>query len=305
MKIQLTSLKKLFQVAFLTGGFALFAGNAMAAPQDHLGVENAHIQAKGQALMAKGHASIVKEARTAQINLIKAMRAIAQKNYPAAQSFLKTADNQLGILLKKNPSMSEALIDTNITMSDFVGSLKGLKSNIAQAKKALEDGQVQQARAILMPLSSQLELTSEYLPLKTYPQQIKLAEKQLKAHHPKKALTTLSVTLNTVLVKQAVVSIPLLNAQTDILTAQTLYQEDPKKNQKQVLSFLKQAKENLQLNTLLGYPGGKQVQVELKKVTEKVTGGSKIAHLFDTLSNKAHALDQEIISKAISLKHSL
>jgi len=286
--------------ATLLGGGLLYANTQAPATVKEINakaVSNVTNQAKNhpQKLVQEALFSL-KEAHEALLALDKGKSEDARKKLESALGKLE------GILaLKESPKLLP--IDNIIEVHEYIGTPEQIQAQLKEAVVLLKKHQVQEARAILMPLESEIDITVVSLPLVTYPDALKLALKYLHAGENAKAKEVLLTALSTFSRVTEVLPIPLLRA-TDLIASAS---EIAKKDKAQALKYLDGADESLKMAELLGYVSRstttyKALHEALNSVKKEVAGENKAEKIFAHLSEMLKEFKSKIFSQSDNTK---
>lgn len=263
-------------------GTALASDNAKTGASVH---EQEQVNETAAQAMLKEQQGLVDEAMTANMDIFQAVISLSKNDKDGAYKALSDASGKLDVVLSRDPHMKHVPIAVRVTTRDLESGPDAVKTTLAKARKALDAGQVQDVRALLKPLTSEIRITTDYLPMDTYPAEIKTATREIQAGHSHEAARRLVATLATVGSDEKVIPLPPLKAETDVQEAEDLIQADKVKNKQAALDLLTQAKAQLEVGKLLGYGSYKDISKEMDSVKEKITGGSWDQHLFDRVKS--------------------
>ncbi len=243
--------------------------------------------------------NINKEAREALKKVFEARQMIPQGQEREAIDALKEASKKFNEVLIAEPDLKKAAITSDMQFAQTNDSLKLIRSKISMAEKLLNQGKVQDARAILLPLVDEAVIQTTYLPMGTYPKTIKLAIKKLLDADKPGAIKTLDTGFGTIVKEQAVIPLSLLRAEAMITAASEL---DRKKDKKDVLELLKSASEQLQLATLLGYTNKASdiyfdLSTQIEALKKEVTADNVVERLYDKLKTSMEKLIKHHLDK--------
>jgi hypothetical protein len=197
---------------------------------------------------------------------------------------LQSATGKFEVAVSLDNDLAFAPVESSIQTYILVASSDEVERELAFIKDLIEDGKVQEARRLLMPLRSEVVVQTASLPMATYPDAIKDATKQLSDGTVEKAKKTLETAMDTIVVDEEIIAIPLITAKNEIEKASKM--DKDKKNK--VLEKLKLAKEQLKLASVLGYlsDDGKlhdDLQGQIEKIEKEVNGKNKAEKLYDKL----------------------
>ncbi|NDU91304.1 MAG: YfdX family protein [Ferrovum sp.] len=256
--------------------------------------EQGHVSEESVKALLKQREALVKEAVVANEEMLQAIASLEKGDKEAAYKLLADASGKLDVALARDPHLKQMPISVRVSTTDLASKPSEIKHVLSQAKSQLSDGQVQAAKKLLRPLTSEIRVTTESLPMETYPGQIKLASKEIQEGKSSEAAQRLADTLGSIATEEKVIPLPPLKAEMDVEEAEVLIQQDKTKNRDQVLGLLNQAKQQLEVGKLLGYGNYKDIGNEMEAVKSKITGGSWDTKMFDRLKNLLHEAKSKI-----------
>jgi len=224
-------------------------------------------------------------------NTIMALRALRTNNKAAAKQAFESATKSFDAALKKNPQLDLVPVDERITVNDFTGDAKLVKHIIDASISLLKDHDTQAARAMLLPLEDQMTISTQYLPMKLYPEATKQAQKDLAKGDTKAAFGDIVTALNSIVVKSVIIPIPLLTAQDMVAEASKL----GKKDKKTALTLLSSAQDELEKAVLLGYTKKhskiyKSLDAEIKSIKHAIDGGNSVVKMYEHIKHSFESL---------------
>ncbi len=259
---------------------------------------NNKVQIRAQKEIQKQMSKFVKEAVVTLNQTGTALKDLQAKKIKAAQIALRTADKNVTVLLKKQPELGLVPVDVSVQTQDLVTGINQVNQITKLAKEAMNAGNYQAAAVLLNQLKSEVDLSVVNLPLGTFPQGIKLAEKQLNQKQTKLAEETLLGLLNSLEVNQVIMPIPVLKAQAFLSAAkQEFNMKTP--NQKKVLNLLENADYQLQLAQAMGYGNFSAEYTSLsngiKQIEKLVKSGKATPEHFKQIENKLNVFKNKIV----------
>ena len=224
-------------------------------------------------------------------NTIMALRALHSNNTTAAKQALEAATKSFDAALKKDPKLDMVPIDERIVVNDFTGDAKLVKHIKDAAVSLLKDNDTQAARAMLLPLEDQITISTQYLPMKLYPEATKQAQKDLAKGNKKAAFNDIVTALNSIVIKDVIIPIPLLTAQDMTIEASKLAKKDKAK----ALKLLNSAQDELQKAVLLGYTkkhtkAYKSLENEIVSIKKAVEGGNSVERMYEHIKHSFESL---------------
>ena len=275
------------------GSVALAAGDvhvSKTVPTPAASSRNAHIKNVASQEITKRRHSLNKEAVVANDEIFHAILFLKKKDTKQAYKMLEMADGQLSVLLARDPNLKLAAIDVRASVKDLEASPKTINKAVKDAVSALKKGKVQDARALLASLVSEMYIQTDYLPLEIYPAAIKLASKEIHATKLNAAEATLSGVLGSIVTIDVVVPLPPIKAEGDVLAAEKLMKQGKDKHKKQILSLLTSADTHLVNASALGYGNYKHIRTEITSIKSQVDAGTAKPDLFERINNLFHKL---------------
>ncbi|HHN66810.1 MAG TPA: YfdX family protein [Thermopetrobacter sp.] len=245
-------------------------------------------RAKGAKRAREERTKIFREAVQALLETRKAIAALDKKDKNAALAALEKVIGKLEIILARDPKLALAPVDIITYATDIHADVASVRKAIAKSVELLNGGRVQDARAIVSQLASELVIEITNIPLATYPDAIKAVVPLVEKEEHDKAKEALIAALNTLVISRHIVPLPVLRAEALLAQAETLAQkkERGEKAQKQLDGLLKAARQELQFAEALGY--GKRDDFkgfyrQIDAIERKVAGGKYGTGFFDEL----------------------
>lgn len=228
---------------------------AFAAKNDHKATQEAvqqQVQSAGDKAIASKEAEAIKEALDAVLATRAALTALDQGRTKEALAHLEIANGKLSLLISRYPELGLIPISSEAIVIDYEGDLKSIKKAIDRVEDWLDDGEVQQARALLSTLASEIRITTTNMPLALYPDAIKEVAPLIDQGKIKEAKEALMEALNTLVITESVIPLPVLRAEAMI---RKVYEEAHSKNPSpdEMLRYLDSAKYQLRVAQALGY----------------------------------------------------
>ncbi len=220
----------------------------------------------------------------------------------------KAAENQLYELIGKmetlvtaNPKLGLIPVNASTKRNELVTDINVIKNLVSTAQNAMKKGYYQEAREILDKLVSEQIITTYYIPLTSYPDGLKFAALKLKEDKPKLAKAAVMELLNTVVLEEMKLPLPVLKAEQYVAEASELNADDKKD---EVFLLLENADYQLKLAEALGY--GKRTKDfkdladtihSLKKDIAKKVAKDNIKHSFNELQEQLKAFRAKFFTK--------
>ena len=286
----------LISVTLMSMGSVAFAAGDVHAkktvPTPAASSTNKHVKSVASQEITKRRHSLNKEAVVANDEIFHAILFLKNKDTKQAYKMLEMADGQLSVLLARDPNLKLAAIDVRASVKDLEASPNTINKAVKDAESALKKGKVQDARALLASLVSEMYIQTDYLPLEIYPAAIKLASKEIHATKLNAAEATLSGALGSIVTNNVVVPLPPIKAEGDVLAAEKLMKKvkGKVKNKKQILSLLNSADTHLANASALGYGNYQNIRTEIASIKSQVDAGTAKPDLFERINNLFHKL---------------
>lgn len=217
----------------------------------------------------------------------EALEKLQNKEYENAIASIEKALGKLEVILSAKESPKMLPIKSFVVVNEFIGSSDDVKKAVGSAQKLLSAGKVQQARKTLIPLVSEIDITTVSLPLASYPDALKLASTYIHDAKYTKAESILKIALNTFDEDTVVIPIPLIKA-TDLISAASSI---AKKDKDKALMYLDAASESLKVAKELGYVSKstttyKALQEKIDETKKEIKGKNRAEKLFEALKDK-------------------
>ena len=253
---------------------------SLGVSQDTL---KARIKAEKKKQTQAGEKKHILEALEAISETQSAVDAIKKNDTQAAIDTLAKAVGKLELVLARYPNDSLILADSYVQTFSLMTNLKSAKWAHKRVKKLVADDDLQDARRLLDNMGSEIRITYVYIPMKTYPDAIKEAARLLDNGKSKEAQRVLERALNTLVIEERSIPIPLIDAMA--LTDAASQIADSSKTK--ALELLNNAHTQLLLAKELGYRPHekiyKRLNKEIKELESKLKKGEKTKGVFDRL----------------------
>ncbi len=244
---------------------------------------------------AEERKKILADAVDAVANTEGALLALEAKKKNEALSLLEKATGKLDLIMARDPDLALAPVDIDETVIDVYTDVDSIKAMVKEARKALDNNRLQEARNLIKGLASEIVIATTSIPLETYPDTIKTVAPLIGQGKIKEAKQVLHDLLNTLVVTEHVIPLPLLRADLLITEADALAKNKKrtKDKNKALADALKEVRHQLQLAEALGY-GDKTafgpVYDQIKALEEKVAGGKSGEGWFDKLKQDVSSI---------------
>lgn len=278
--------------AFLLTLSSCSDGNRAAAPEakqtNNSAAANSASPSQAQATGPADRSRLVAEAVSAIQETQNALLAIDRNQREQALEALARATGKLEILLAREPALALAPVDMSVLTRDVIGDQRALEALRERAEEALEEGRLQQARRLISDLASETVLRVSHLPLATYPNAIKTAAAQLDRGETDAAKATLQTALNTLVVEETIIPLPLNRAQAALNEAERLAEKANRTDadNRRLASLLRSARQEIRLGQSLGYgteDDMRQLLAEVDQIEAKTSGQKHGRGFFDRI----------------------
>ena len=203
---------------------------------------------------------------------------------------LERATGKLEIVLARDPKLALVPIDVRVASSDLYASVDTVKNAKREAESLLLQGRLQEARAILLHLTSEAVVSTTNLPMATYPAALKRAAKLIDENKSTEAKDVLQTALDTLVVTNVVIPLPVVRAQAALAKADTIAKTSNRSAQqnKELNDLVNAADINIKFAEALGY--GKKADFdafhkEVEAIRAKTGNGKSGMGFFDQIKN--------------------
>jgi tetratricopeptide (TPR) repeat protein len=255
--------------------------------------------AKGTQDALASQQKLVQEAISSLQFTSDALIALNKNDAKAATENIEKALGKLEVILSAKHAPKFLPIDSQVSMTEFIGSKDDVVKSVKTVKELLDDNKVQVARTLLNSLQSEIDVTVVSLPLVTYPDALKLAAKYIHENKLDKAKNILQIALNTFDTTTTVIPLPLLKA-TDLINVSASLSKNGKKEE--ALKYLAAAEDELDVAQALGYVSHssntyKALHKAIKNVRKEIKGKNKAEKLFDELKKELKDFKDKVFSQ--------
>lgn len=242
---------------------------------------------------------IDKDAVTAIEEAQKAVKAISDGKSDHALAAIERATGKINILTARKPSAALIPVKVEVAIIDLAPKdLKAVRDMSAAAQKALSNDDYPQARTLIDQLASEIHVKTYHLPLATYPLAMQTAARLLDEKKTEEAKQALLTALNTLIVTDQVLPLPLVQAQGAVKDAQAKRDTDKPAARR----LLASAKDALERAKALGYankaPEYASMSQSISYLDQQLAGTESTTSAFATLREKMSAFFERINPKA-------
>ncbi len=274
-------------IAFATPAFADDSASETAVADATDAVEQ-DVEGETDKQAAERRKKIMQEAVDALAQTKDALMALEEERVDDALEALALTTGKLELIVARDPSLALAPTDMTITTHDLYGTPGAIKAAIKRAEDAIEDGNVQDARQILGGLGSEMVITVANLPLATYPDAIKAITPLIDDGKIEEAKRDLQAALNTLVLTDHVIPLPVLRSEALLERAEALAESDERSEaeNEELANSLTAARKQLEMAQLLGYGHKKDYKplyAQLEVIRKKTEDGQSGDGLFDTM----------------------
>ncbi len=226
---------------------------------------------------------------------------IAKDKDKKAKEELAKLIGELEILITKDPNL--ALIPVNVAyeVNDVVVDIPTVYEITSAAKKAMDDGYYQLAKKLMADLTSELNVKTTYLPLATYPDAMRLAAALLDEGKKEESAAILIKALNTLVVQQVDLPLPILRAEEFIKMSAITMLSDEKDKKDIALLYLDNADYQLELAQAMGYGKKdkeyKELSDAIKDLKQLIKDNKETKGKFEKLSEKIKNFKERLFYK--------
>jgi hypothetical protein len=242
----------------------IWAENPPASkPETHTQIQT---EDKRRTLMADA-TSAIQETQTA-------LRFLDNGNTKGALAALERATGKLDVILARDPTLELAPAGVAVVTYDVQGGLDAVNQIRKQVQSFIDAGQLQEARHLLKNLASETVISVTNIPLATYPEAIKAAVKLLDQDKKEEAKRMLQAALNTQVVTDTIIPLPVVKAQDALKNAESVAEKKDrtKEENDRLKASMDQARRQLEFAQALGYGTKKdfdKMYEELREIQAK------------------------------------
>lgn len=236
----------------LSFGSPAWAGEAQAnaTPSVEQKVED-----RADAQTAEKRKQVLQEATGAIRETQNALRALDEEKSQEALAALERAAGKLEIILAREPDLALAPADVNTITYDVLATVDQIEHLREEAENALENGRVQEARRLIRDLASETVIRVTQIPLASYPDAIRKAASLIDDGEMEAASGVLQTALNTLVVTETVIPLPVVTARQLLSDAREMAQKEARSEEEsaQIAEYLEDARRELEFADQLGY----------------------------------------------------
>jgi YfdX protein len=239
---------------------AALATNSAAAKPDQQ--TQSQTEDKRKTLMADA-TSAIQETQTA-------LKHLDDGDTKQALAALERATGKLDVILARDPILALAPAGVGVVTYDMQGGLDAVNKVRMQVENFMNAGQLQEARRLLKNLASETVISVTNIPLATYPDAIKSAVKFIDQNKKDEAKRVLQTALNTQVVTDTIIPLPVVKAQEALKNAEGLAEKKDrtKDDNVRLQASMDQARGQLDFAQALGYGTKKDFDKMYAQLTE-------------------------------------
>ncbi len=250
---------------------------------------------------------IVSEAVSALRETQDALKALDEGKSKEAVAGLERATGKLEIVLARDPKVALVPMDVRVVTSKIECSLDDIKKARQAAENLLKNGQLQEARSVLMNLASETIISTVNLPMATYPDALKKAAKLIDENKLNEAKEVLQAALDTLVISDTVIPLPVVDAKISLQKADDLAKMKNRtaEQNKQLSNFVSAADTDIQFAEALGYGSKSDFESFHKQIAEirqKTADGKSGIGFFDQIKNYLESMNKNSQHKAVAQK---
>jgi hypothetical protein len=217
-----------------------------------------------------------------------ALKALDEGKKEEALETLEKVTGKLELVLARDPALVLVPVSVTTTIYDVLTKTETVKTIVVEARKALDNGRVQDARRLLDNLASEVVVSTTNLPMATYPSAIKQVVPLIDSGKIDEAKQQLQIALNLLVVTDAVMPLPTTRADLMLKEAETLAEKKDrsKEENERLTELLKETRQQVDFGRELGYfnkDRAKEIGNELNQIESKTGDGKAGKGFFDKM----------------------
>jgi YfdX protein len=247
------------------------------------------IEAQRQQDQKEGEQALDQEAIAAVEQTENAIKSIAANNKNDALASIERATGRINILLARNPTSALIPVHVEVGVIDVApADIKLIDQMVQRATDATKERHLPAARLLLAALVSELRIHTTFVPLATYPAALQQAARLLDQGKNQDAGGVLLTALNTLVIDDRVVPLPLILAQAAIESA-----DAQRQNKDKALALLQTAQNETNRSLHLGYMSDdseyKALDRDISALESAIKGTSDTSSMFLHLRDRISA----------------
>jgi hypothetical protein len=247
------------------------------------------IEAQRQQDQKEADQALDQEAIAAVEQTEDAIKSIAANNKNDAVASIERATGKINILLARNPTSALIPVHVEVGVIDVApADIKLIDQLVQRATDATKERHLPAARLLLAALVSELRIHTTFVPLATYPAALQQAARLLDQGKNQDAGRVLRTALNTLVIDDRVVPLPLILAQAAIESA-----DAQRQNKDKALALLQTAQNETNRSLHLGYMSDdseyKALDRDISALESAIKGTSDTSSMFSHLRDRISA----------------
>lgn len=231
---------------------------------------------------------LIEEAVAALEETGNAIKALQEGRKEEAIAAIERAIGKLEVVTARDPSLELAPVAVTSKVVDILATVDAIEEAKKAALKAMKNHRLQDARALVEPLASEIIIETTSIPLATYPHALKAIIPSIEQGKTDEALALIDAALGTLVVTRTIVPLPLLRIEIAMTEARKLAEKaDRTKEENQRLeTLLTVIEDQILLGKVLEYGGPEAFEPfedELKVIRARLKEGGEQKGLFDKL----------------------
>ena len=219
----------------------------------------------------------------------EAIKLITENKKDDALASIERATGKINILIARNPASALIPVSIEVVVIDTAPvDSKVIDQIVQRATDATKHRELPLARILLASLVSELRIRTTSLPLATYPGALQQAAQLLDQGKNQDAGKVLLTALNTLVIVDHVIPVPLILAQAAIDAA-----DSQRQNKDIALTLLKTARNEANRSRLLGYLSSdseyKGLDDEISSLESAINGKGDTSSMFSHLRDRISA----------------
>jgi hypothetical protein len=264
------------------------SGGAHSSPVEQLRSDS---QRQGDTAIDKDAVAAIDEAQ-------KAVTAIGEGRNDQALAAIERATGKINVLTARKPSAALIPVKSEVAIIDLASKDPVVVDAISSAaRSALSSADYPKARTLLDQLTSEIHVKTYNLPLATYPAAMQTAARLLDEKKADEARQTLVTALNTLIVTDQAIPLPLVEAQAAIKDAQAKRDQDKPSARK----LLANARQDLDRARELGYankdPEYASLNQSIADLDKQLGGTESTSSAFASLREKMSSFFERVTGK--------
>ncbi len=240
--------------------------------------------------------TLVKDAVSAVEMTRDALKALEDGKSDEALKTLEGVTGKLELVLARSPGMSYVPVAVTTKIYDVFAETKTVETIVEEAEDALKEGRVQDARRMLDGLASEVVLSTNTLPMATYPAAIKAVAPLIDDGKIDEAKDALELALRTLVVTEVATPLPTTRANIMLDEAEQLAEKSSRSEDenKRLDDLLKEVRHQVEFGKALGYFTSEKsdaIYNELEKIEEKTGKGKSGKDFFKKVKGFFQKLD--------------